>query len=178
MESQSKRRRSLRLPNYDYTLAGCYSLTICSQDRECLFGEIRENGTNCTPLCFYDLSKLMARPIHNRRSASVWHPVRSAQSSAPSSPPALVRPIRLADDRAGLSGKGTTTNVSYAPRRSCSTFADISWRILCDGNWTRRTPPDCGMLNPTDRDFPNPPVVSEASVGAACCAPTLFPFSR
>jgi putative transposase len=43
MESQSKRRRSLRLPNYDYTLAGCYSLTICSLDRECLFGEIREN---------------------------------------------------------------------------------------------------------------------------------------
>jgi REP element-mobilizing transposase RayT len=33
-------RRSIRLRNYDYTQAGAYFVTICVQDRECLFGEI------------------------------------------------------------------------------------------------------------------------------------------
>jgi hypothetical protein len=34
------RRRSLRLQGYDYAQAGAYFLTLCTQDRECLFGEI------------------------------------------------------------------------------------------------------------------------------------------
>src|SRR5437879_3537657 len=33
-------RRSLRLKGYDYSQAGAYFLTICVQDRECLFGEV------------------------------------------------------------------------------------------------------------------------------------------
>ena len=35
-----KRRKSIRLKNYDYTRAGLYFVTICVQNRECLFGEI------------------------------------------------------------------------------------------------------------------------------------------
>ena len=34
-------RRSIRLTGYDYTQNGCYFLTICTRDRECLFGEIQ-----------------------------------------------------------------------------------------------------------------------------------------
>ncbi|MDP6823741.1 MAG: transposase [Dehalococcoidia bacterium] len=34
------RRRSLRLPGYDYRGSGGYFVTICAQDRACLFGEI------------------------------------------------------------------------------------------------------------------------------------------
>ncbi len=34
------RRRSIRLRHYDYTQEGAYFVTICTQDRECLFGEI------------------------------------------------------------------------------------------------------------------------------------------
>lgn len=35
------RRRSIRLKGYDYAQAGLYFITICCQDRACLFGEIK-----------------------------------------------------------------------------------------------------------------------------------------
>jgi putative transposase len=34
------RRRSIRLQNYDYSQPGAYFVTICAQDRACLFGEV------------------------------------------------------------------------------------------------------------------------------------------
>jgi putative transposase len=34
------RRRSLRLKGYDYGMAGAYFVTICTQDRSCLFGDV------------------------------------------------------------------------------------------------------------------------------------------
>ena len=34
-------RHSIRLTGYDYTQNGCYFLTICTRNRECLFGEIQ-----------------------------------------------------------------------------------------------------------------------------------------
>ena len=37
---QHHHRRSIRLKGYDYSQAGLYFITICCQDRECLFGEI------------------------------------------------------------------------------------------------------------------------------------------
>ena len=33
-------RRSIRLQGFDYSQAGAYFVTICAQNRECLFGEI------------------------------------------------------------------------------------------------------------------------------------------
>ncbi len=36
------RRRSIRLKGYDYSQAGGYFVTICVQNRECVFGEIRD----------------------------------------------------------------------------------------------------------------------------------------
>ena len=33
-------RRSLRLKHYDYSTPGAYFVTICTQDRECLFGDV------------------------------------------------------------------------------------------------------------------------------------------
>jgi len=33
-------RRSIRLKGYDYSRAGAYFVTICIQERECLFGEV------------------------------------------------------------------------------------------------------------------------------------------
>jgi REP element-mobilizing transposase RayT len=33
-------RSSTRLKGYDYSQAGAYSVTICTQDRECLFGDV------------------------------------------------------------------------------------------------------------------------------------------
>jgi len=37
-------RRSIRLPEYDYSQAGAYFITICTHNRTCLFGEIIDGG--------------------------------------------------------------------------------------------------------------------------------------
>ncbi|MCD4825639.1 MAG: hypothetical protein K8S55_13675 [Phycisphaerae bacterium] len=39
-DNKRHHRRSIRLKGYDYSQAGAYFVTICTQDRECLFGEI------------------------------------------------------------------------------------------------------------------------------------------
>ena len=41
--SEKHHRRSIRLKGYDYSQSGLYFITICVQNRHCLFGEI-ENG--------------------------------------------------------------------------------------------------------------------------------------
>jgi putative transposase len=38
-------RRSIRLQGYDYSGAGAYFITICTQNRECLFGNIIVGAT-------------------------------------------------------------------------------------------------------------------------------------
>ena len=37
---EQNRRRSIRLPGYDYAQAGAYFVTICTYNRDCLLGEI------------------------------------------------------------------------------------------------------------------------------------------
>ena len=37
---KNHRRRSIRLPNYDYSRPGAYFVTICVQGRACLFGDV------------------------------------------------------------------------------------------------------------------------------------------
>jgi len=40
LDSERHHRRSIRLKGYDYTQPGAYFVTICTQDRACLFGEV------------------------------------------------------------------------------------------------------------------------------------------
>jgi len=47
---QIHHRRSIRLKGYDYSQEGLYFITICTQDRECLFGEITRNGKEQIPV--------------------------------------------------------------------------------------------------------------------------------
>lgn len=42
-------RRSIRLPGYDYAQAGAYFVTICVQERRCLFGEIADGRMAANP---------------------------------------------------------------------------------------------------------------------------------
>ena len=37
---EKHRRRSIRLRDYDYSQPGAYFITICTYDRDCLFGEV------------------------------------------------------------------------------------------------------------------------------------------
>ena len=39
-------RRTIRLKEYDYSQNGLYYVTICTKDRECLFGEIVDGQMN------------------------------------------------------------------------------------------------------------------------------------
>lgn len=39
-------RRSIRIKDYDYSSVGCYFVTICTQNRECLFGHINSVGVD------------------------------------------------------------------------------------------------------------------------------------
>jgi len=39
-DPQTHHRRSIRLRGYDYTRPGAYFVTICTQNRECLFGDV------------------------------------------------------------------------------------------------------------------------------------------
>ncbi len=41
-------RRSVRLKEFDYSKAGAYFVTICTKDRECLFGEIIDEKVRLT----------------------------------------------------------------------------------------------------------------------------------
>jgi REP element-mobilizing transposase RayT len=43
------KRRSIRLPEYDYSQGGAYYITICTQDRKCLFGEIADGQMKLNP---------------------------------------------------------------------------------------------------------------------------------
>ena len=39
-QNSGKHRCSIRLKNYDYSQAGGYFVTICTQNNECVFGEV------------------------------------------------------------------------------------------------------------------------------------------
>ena len=59
---QIHHRRSIRLKGYDYSQAGLYFITICTQNRECLFGEIRMDEPMCLPqMILNDAGKMIAK---------------------------------------------------------------------------------------------------------------------
>ena len=49
-DPEKHRRRSIRLPEHDYTQPGRYFVTICVKDRHCLLGEVRQ-GRMCLSAC-------------------------------------------------------------------------------------------------------------------------------
>ncbi len=60
-----KKRRSIRLRDYDYSRAGMYFVTICVHERECLLGKvvgddaIRERATGRSPLRLNDFGRIV-----------------------------------------------------------------------------------------------------------------------
>ena len=42
-------RRSIRLPGYDYTQTGAYFITICTAERQCLFGGVNHKERSLRP---------------------------------------------------------------------------------------------------------------------------------
>lgn len=61
---QSHHRRSIRLPGTDYSVPGFYFITMCVQNRECLFGEIIDGEMRLN-----DIGKMIDvewKKLHNR----------------------------------------------------------------------------------------------------------------
>ena len=55
-------RRSIRLKGYDYSQEGLYFITICIEDRKCLFGEIVVSDINgCKQMILNDAGKMVER---------------------------------------------------------------------------------------------------------------------
>jgi putative transposase len=54
-------RRSIRLQDYDYSQAGAYFVTICTQGRECLLGEV--------------VDALLSRSQYGEIVEQVWHQI-------------------------------------------------------------------------------------------------------
>ena len=48
--SRKHRRKSIRIKGYDYSQAGAYFITICTHNRECLFGEAANGEMRLTRL--------------------------------------------------------------------------------------------------------------------------------
>ena len=71
-DTEQRGRHSIRLPGYDYGRAGTYFLTICTQGRLHLFGEVREGVMLCSAAgymvqeAFYGLEEHFptVHPIH------------------------------------------------------------------------------------------------------------------
>ena len=62
-------RRSIRLKGYDYRRAGAYFVTVCTRERECLFGEVSHGQ-----VCLNALGQIVAEtwqeiPSHFERAA-------------------------------------------------------------------------------------------------------------
>ncbi len=47
--TQSQKRRSIRLRDYDYAQSGAYFITVCAHQRQCLFGEIVDGKMQINP---------------------------------------------------------------------------------------------------------------------------------
>ncbi|MDO8811262.1 MAG: transposase [Gallionella sp.] len=57
-------RRSIRLRSYDYSQAGAYFITLCTQKRECLFGAVVDDGMRLNDVGRMVQNVLGALPDH------------------------------------------------------------------------------------------------------------------
>lgn len=77
-DPQKHHRRSIRLPNYDYTQPGAYFVTMVAWHRECLFGKVMGDEMRLNKsgeivqwewleipkrLCFVELGAFVVSPI-------------------------------------------------------------------------------------------------------------------
>lgn len=47
---ENHHRRSIRIPEYDYSQEGMYYVTICTWNRECIFGKVENSGMKLSPI--------------------------------------------------------------------------------------------------------------------------------
>ena len=144
------RRRSIRLPGYDYSQPGAYFVTVCTRNRECVFwettkgavclsalGEIAAGCLADLPSHFQDveLDKWVVMPNHIHAILVLACSGRGVQLNAPTAS------TGLAHDRRGPTlpslspGKGTFAVVVRTYKAAVTTLARRNH--LADAVWQR-----------------------------------------
>ncbi len=67
------RRRSIRLPGYDYAQLGAYFVTICTHNRECVLGEVADGRVILSP--FGEVADVCWRDLPSHFSGLLLGPV-------------------------------------------------------------------------------------------------------
>ena len=70
------RRRSLRLAGYDYSQAGAYFITACTQNRVMLFGEVIDCDVRLT-----DMGTIVQQTWNGITMALIWTPSLSCPTT-------------------------------------------------------------------------------------------------
>ena len=96
-DPEKHHRRSIRLKGYDYTQPGAYFITICTQGRECLFGEIIDGEMHLNEAGQIVVQTWQDLPNH----------ISNVQLDAFVVMPNHVHGIIIITDRAGVVGSGS-----------------------------------------------------------------------
>jgi putative transposase len=97
-------RRSLRLKDYDYTQPGGYFITVCTRDRECLLGEVRDGE-----MIPNDLGKIVLQ-VWNELPAHYPHVELDAFCLMPNHFHGIVILTNMVDPNVGAGLRPTPTN--------------------------------------------------------------------
>ena len=152
------KRRSIRLRDYDYSLAGGYFVTMCTDDRQLLFAEpstkqIVESAWNDLPAHHprVEIDALVVMPNHvhailflltddgvDSRAQQAAPLPGSTVGVMPGSLGAIVRSLRATcgrrSDETSRSGSGTTTSTSSGMMPRCNGSVSTSSTIRHAGN--------------------------------------------
>jgi len=157
-DAYKHRRRSTRLSGYDYAQDGVYFVTVCTAGRECLFGEITDDGEmilntlGCVvednwfksayirKVIVLDAFVVMPNHIHGIVVITGAHDLGAHNRAPLPQPPALIRPPRsLGSFIAGFKSAATTQinqirDTSYTPVWQRNFHDKIIWNeSMLDG---------------------------------------------
>jgi REP element-mobilizing transposase RayT len=109
MTPRVPRPRPIRLRGFDYSSPGCYFITICTHDRECVLGDLRTESIVLTPIgeivrrtwpeipCHFPnvrLDEYVVMPNHLHGLLLIEDVVVGAQHPAPASGQVCCAPTR------------------------------------------------------------------------------------
>ena len=153
-----RQRRSIRLPSYDYGRPGSHFITVCTNQRLCLFGEVAGVEVNLSPCggivmnCWHDLVNhyahveldafvVMPNHIHGiivltdvERRTDVGAGLKPAPKTAPSRSyglPEVVRALKTFSSRRINEARATPgESVWQRNTLSASSAMNLSWTAL------------------------------------------------
>lgn len=144
-------RRSIRLPSHDYTASGLYFITICTHDRECLFGEIADGEMQLNSNGEIVVQEWLKSPsIRTEIILDAWvvmpNHFHGIVSINPIPQPNNIIPIDHAKpDTVGVNGRSpspqiSSKNINLSPKSLSSFVAGFKSSVTKQINLLRETP--------------------------------------